>query len=101
MRLGLSSWLRLGTGAFPFVIKSWLSKEGVMMEPKVTFQAHCNICNKTVSVLFRLNRDDLISVLKNGGDVRVMHVVPEGDHIWSLSTKDKQNLSNAVAKGLV
>ena len=68
------------------------------------FQAHCNICNKTVSVspvAPLLNRNDLVAALKSGTDVRVMHVVSEGDHIWSLSNNDRQNLSNAIAKGLV
>jgi hypothetical protein len=67
----------------------------------IILQAHCAICNKTVSVSPLLNRDDLAAALKRGGDVRVMHVATEGDHIWSLNSQDKQNLSNAISKGLV
>jgi hypothetical protein len=29
-----------------------------------------------------------------------MHVVAEGDHIWSLDSQAKQNLSDAIAKGI-
>jgi hypothetical protein len=32
--------------------------------------------------------------------VRVMHVVTERDHIWSLNSQDKHKLSDAIAKGL-
>ena len=67
----------------------------------IILQAHCAICNKTVSVSPLLNRDDLAAALKRGGDVMVMHVATEGDHIWSLNSQDKQNLSNAISKGLV
>jgi hypothetical protein len=57
-----------------------------MMEPKanVVLGAHCNICNKTVGDLPMLNKDDLVSALKGGRDVRVMHIAAEGDHIWRL-----------------
>ena len=67
----------------------------------IILQAHCAICNKTVTVSPLLNRDDLVAVLQRGGDVRVMHVVVEGDHIWSLDSQDKQNLGNAISKGLI
>jgi len=67
----------------------------------VMLQAHCNICNKAVRVCTLLNRSDLLAALQRGRDVRVMHVATEGDHIWSLSAQDKQNLSNSIAKGSV
>ena len=67
----------------------------------ITFLAHCNACNKDVSVLPLLNRGDLVMALQNEVDVRVMHVATEQDHIWSLNSQDKDNLSNAMARGLV
>jgi hypothetical protein len=66
-----------------------------------TLQSHCNICSKTVSVTPMLNRDDLVSALQRGLDVRVMHATAESEHVWSLGDEDKQHLSNALAKGLV
>ena len=67
----------------------------------IVFQAHCNICNKAVSVAPVLNRDDLVAALERGADVRVTHVAAQGDHTWSLSAQDKQNLSNTIAKGFI
>jgi hypothetical protein len=67
----------------------------------ITFLARCSTCNKTFSVLPLLNRGDLVIALQKQRDVRVMHVATEGDHIWSLNSEDKHNLSNTIAKGLV
>jgi hypothetical protein len=67
----------------------------------IILQAHCALCSKTVSVSPLLNRDDLVAVLQRGGDVRVMHVAAEGDHIWSLDSRDKQNLSKGRRWGRV
>lgn len=73
-----------------------------MMEPgTIALQAHCDTCNRTVRALPLVNRGDLIAALQTGRDVRVMHAAPEGDHIWSLNSQDKHNLSDAIAKGLV
>jgi hypothetical protein len=65
------------------------------------FLAHCNTCKKEVSALPLLNRGDLLIALQGKGDVRVMHVATEGDHIWSLNSEDTITLSNAIAKDLV
>jgi hypothetical protein len=43
-----------------------------------------------------VNKDDLVAALKHKLDVRVMHVTPEKDHIWSLNLEDKNTLSNAI-----
>jgi hypothetical protein len=74
-----------------------------MMKFKVNimFSLGAATCNKTFSVLALLNRRDLVLALQNQRDVRVMHVATEGDHIWSLNSEDKHNLSNTLAKGLV
>jgi hypothetical protein len=70
------------------------------VKANIPFLAHCNTCDKEVSALPLLNRGDLLIALQGEVDVRVMHVVAEKDHIWSLSPQDKQNLSDAIAKGL-
>jgi hypothetical protein len=40
-----------------------------------------------------VNKDDLVAALKHKLDVRVMHVAPEKDHIWSLNLEEKQTLT--------
>ena len=74
-----------------------------MTEPKAHFtvQSHCDTCNKVVSVTPMLSRDEIVSALQGGLDVKVMHATAENEHIWNLDDNDKQNLSEALAKGLV
>ncbi len=67
----------------------------------IPFPAHCNTCNKEVSAMPLLNRSDLFMALQGEADVRVMHVVSEEDHIWSLNSQDKYKLIDAIAKGLI
>jgi hypothetical protein len=62
----------------------------------ITLQAQCLACNKTVTAYPLVNKDDLVVALKHKLDVRVMHVTPEKDHIWSLNLEEKQTLSNAI-----
>lgn len=69
--------------------------------PNITFLAHCQTCNTDVSVLPLQNRYDLLIALQNRREVRVMHVVRERDHIWSLNSEDTISLSNAITQGLV
>ena len=57
-----------------------------------SFQAYCGKCKTTVTALPLLNDDDLKQALDSGGDVRVMHTASDGDHIWSLTKQDKENL---------
>jgi hypothetical protein len=63
---------------------------------QITLQVHCNACSKTVTAYPLLNRDDLVAALKRKLDVRVMHVTPGRDHIWSLDLEDKEALSNTI-----
>jgi hypothetical protein len=62
----------------------------------ITLQVQCIACNKTVTAYPLVNKNDLVVALKHKLDVRVMHVTPEKDHIWSLNLEDKQALSNAI-----
>lgn len=62
----------------------------------ITLQVQCIACNKTVTAYPLVNEDDLVAALKHKLDVRVMHVAPDKDHIWSLNLEDKQILSNAI-----
>jgi hypothetical protein len=63
---------------------------------QITLQVQCTACNKTVTAYPLVNKDDLVAALKHKLDVRVMHVAPEKDHIWSLNLEEKQTLSNAI-----
>ena len=69
-------------------------------QTNVTLPAHCNTCDKAVSAVSLVNRDDLVIALNDNANVRVMHVATE-DHIWSLSAEDKRKLSDAIDKGWV
>ncbi len=71
------------------------------VKANIPFLAHCITCGEEVSALSLLNRSDLLIALQGEADVRVMHVVSEEDHIWSLNSQDKLKLSDAFAKGLV
>jgi hypothetical protein len=62
----------------------------------ITLQVQCSACNRTVTAYPLVNRGDLVAALKGKLDVRVMHVTPGKDHIWSLNLEDKQALSNTI-----
>lgn len=62
-----------------------------------TLQAQCNTCDKVVTAYPLLNKADLVSALKRGLDVRVMHVTLGGDHIWSVTAEDKQSLRDSMS----
>ena len=62
----------------------------------ITLQVQCDSCNKSVTAYPLVNRNDLVAALRGGLDVRVMHVTPGKDHIWSLSLDDKQALSKTI-----
>jgi hypothetical protein len=62
----------------------------------ITLQVQCTARNKTVTAYPLVNNDDLVAALKHKLDVRVMHVTPEKDHIWSVNLEDKKLLSNAI-----
>ena len=62
----------------------------------ISLQVQCDSCNKSVTAYPLVNKDDLVAALKHKLDVRVMHVTPGKDHIWSLSLADKQTLSKTI-----
>ena len=62
----------------------------------ITLQVQCDACNKSVTEYPLVNKNDLVVALRGGLDVRVMHVTPGKDHIWSLSPDDKQALSATI-----
>jgi hypothetical protein len=65
-------------------------------------QAYCSDCKKTVTVLPILSGNGLKRALEENSDVRVMHTVPgHGDHVWSLSQPERDNLRKAIAKDLL
>jgi len=62
-----------------------------------TAQAFCKICQSKVSAETMLTEDDLRGALDRDEEVRVMHVFVDeddssSDHIWSLSSQEKDNL---------
>jgi hypothetical protein len=62
----------------------------------ITIHVQCGACNKSVTAYPLANRNDLVAALRDGLDVRVMHVTPLKDHIWSLGPDDKQVLSSTI-----
>ena len=66
------------------------------------FQAYCNDCQKTVTVQLLLSSSDLKLALDNDADVKVMHTVPNvGDHEWSLSSQDKDNMRHQHQRNIL
>ena len=69
-----------------------------------TAQAFCNICQRKVSADTILTDADLRRVLGGDEDVRVMHVFIDqddssADHIWRLSSHEKENLRKYLSSG--
>jgi hypothetical protein len=62
----------------------------------ITLEVQCDSCNKLVTAYPLVNKNDLVAALRGGHDVRVMHVTPGKDHIWSLNPDDKQALSTTI-----
>jgi hypothetical protein len=61
----------------------------------ITLQVRCTACNKTRTA-YPLDKDDLVAALKDKLGVKVMHVAPGKNHIWTLNLKDTKLLSNAI-----
>ena len=72
----------------------------VTPEP-ITFQAFCPYCEKTVTTIPILDRDELKSALDRDREIHVMHPAETGDHEWRLNNYEKENLRNVIAKGLL
>ena len=68
---------------------------------QINFSARCDICKKTVTALLLLRREELPEAVDKKRVIRAMHTAPDGDHIWSLTDKEKADLRNALADGLV
>jgi hypothetical protein len=64
----------------------------------ISIRAYCPGCKKMVTALPMLNNSELKPALDRNADVRVMHIAPAGDHVWSLSNQEKENLRNTIAK---
>ena len=64
----------------------------------ISLHAYCPYCKKTVTALPMLDNSELKPALDSNADVKVMHITPAGDHIWSLNHQEKENLRNAIAK---
>ena len=72
------------------------------MNTDLTFQARCSICNNVVTAMPLLPRDEIQAELqKQRPDIRVLHLAPEGDHVWSLTPEELVRLGNTIAKGLL
>ncbi|MGA8439143.1 MAG: hypothetical protein WB762_25855 [Candidatus Sulfotelmatobacter sp.] len=69
-----------------------------------TAQAFCNICQSKVSAHTMLTDDALRQALDRDEDISVMHVFVDkdassADHIWSLSSQEKENLCKYLSSG--
>jgi hypothetical protein len=69
-----------------------------------TAQAFCSICQSKVSADTILSNDDLRRALDRDEEVRVMHVFvaednSSADHIWRLSTQERENLRKYLSLG--
>jgi hypothetical protein len=69
-----------------------------------TAQAFCKICQSKVSADTMLTEDDLRRALDRDENIRVMHVFvaeddSSADHIWSLSSPEKENLRKYLSSG--
>ena len=64
----------------------------------ISVRAYCPGCKKMVTALPLLDNSDLKPALDSNADVKVMHIAPGGDHVWSLNDQEKGNLRNTIAK---
>jgi hypothetical protein len=69
-----------------------------------TAQVFCNICQSKVSAETILTDDALRQALDRDEDITVMHVFVDeddssADHIWRLSSQDKENLGKYLGWG--
>jgi hypothetical protein len=69
-----------------------------------TAQAFCNICQSKVPADTTLSDDAHRRALDLGKDISVMHVFVDqddssADHIWRLSSQDRENLPKYLSSG--
>jgi hypothetical protein len=58
---------------------------------------HCDACQRLVDALVMVPPPDLIDALERPGSIRAMHTADDGDHVWTLSDLEKENLRKFVA----
>jgi hypothetical protein len=51
-----------------------------------------------VTALPMLDNSELKSALDKNAEVKVMHIAPGGDHVWSLTDREKENLRKTIVK---
>lgn len=78
-------------------VSHWI--RSTIMETSVL--AYCAACNKMVTALVMVRPGELMAALQKSEPVRVMHISDNGDHIWALTDKERDNLRNTVAKGAI
>ena len=67
-----------------------------------TAQAFCKICQSKVPAATILTDDALRQALERDKDICVMHVFVDedcssADHIWSMSSEEKENLRKCLS----
>ena len=70
-----------------------------MPQSNISFQARCTICNQTVTAMLLLKREEVDAVVRQNAEVTVMHLAPDGDHVWALTDQEKTRLRNQIANG--
>ncbi len=68
-----------------------------------TFNARCPHCQRDVTASTKLGRAGLNEALTRDADIRVIHLSIDGsgDHEWSLTAAQKENLRNHIANGFI
>jgi hypothetical protein len=64
----------------------------------ISVRAYCPGCKKMVTALPMLDNSELKPALDKNADVKVMHIAPKGNHIWSLNNQERESLRNTIAK---
>jgi hypothetical protein len=64
----------------------------------ISLRAYCPSCKKMVTALPMLDNSELKPALDKNADIKVMHIAPGGDHVWSLKDREKENLRKSIAK---
>ena len=67
----------------------------------MNIQVYCLKCRRTVTVHSILPEDEFWLALDKDADIEVMHVSRHGDHRWTLSELEKDNLRRKRAEGQV
>jgi hypothetical protein len=71
-------------------------------QPYKGFDAHCPICNTSVTATPIVKRSKLTEALEQDAEVQVVHASPlrgDGDHKWILTKEDKAMVRKLLAEG--